>query len=128
MSNSSYETYVSPLSTRYASTEMKYNFSDRKKFYTWRTLWIFLAQAQKVIYPKKNSSFTYNLFKEIINVSRHLLILFMDVWLMIAYLLEKHYRHIPTAALSVLTNFKRTFCKMDLSHGCLMLIIFLKSI
>lgn len=48
MSNSTYDTYVSPLSTRYASTEMKFNFSDRKKFTTWRTLWTLLAQAEKV--------------------------------------------------------------------------------
>lgn len=48
MSNSGYDTYVSPLSTRYASTDMKFNFSDRKKFTTWRTLWTLLAQAEKV--------------------------------------------------------------------------------
>ncbi|KAE9525892.1 hypothetical protein AGLY_013941 [Aphis glycines] len=47
MANSVYDTYVSPLSTRYASTEMKYNFSDRKKFTTWRTLWTLLAQAEQ---------------------------------------------------------------------------------
>ncbi|VVC26509.1 L-Aspartase-like,Fumarase/histidase, N-terminal,Fumarate lyase, N-terminal,Adenylosuccinate lyase [Cinara cedri] len=47
MSNSAYDTYISPLSTRYASTEMKFNFSDRKKFTTWRTLWTLLAQAEK---------------------------------------------------------------------------------
>ncbi|XP_050423765.1 adenylosuccinate lyase [Adelges cooleyi] len=46
MSNS-YDTYVSPLSTRYASVEMKYNFSDKKKFTTWRYLWTVLAQAEK---------------------------------------------------------------------------------
>jgi len=50
MANSVYDTYVSPLSTRYASTEMKYNFSDRKKFTTWRTLWTMLAQAEQVIF------------------------------------------------------------------------------
>lgn len=53
MANSVYDTYVSPLSTRYASTEMKFNFSDRKKFTTWRTLWTLLAQAEKVVYQKK---------------------------------------------------------------------------
>lgn len=47
MSNSVYDTYVSPLSTRYASTEMKFNFSDRKKFTTWRSLWTLLAQAEQ---------------------------------------------------------------------------------
>lgn len=48
MSTSVYDTYVSPLSTRYASTEMKFNFSDRKKFTTWRNLWTLLAQAEQV--------------------------------------------------------------------------------
>lgn len=39
--------YQSPLSTRYASKEMSYNFSDMKKFSTWRRLWVFLAKAEK---------------------------------------------------------------------------------
>uniref|UniRef100_A0A4W4E6W0 Adenylosuccinate lyase n=1 Tax=Electrophorus electricus TaxID=8005 RepID=A0A4W4E6W0_ELEEL len=39
--------YRSPLVSRYASKEMAYNFSDRKKFTTWRKLWIFLAKAEK---------------------------------------------------------------------------------
>lgn len=38
--------YRSPLSTRYASKEMRYNFSDQKKFSTWRRLWIYLAKAE----------------------------------------------------------------------------------
>ncbi|XP_066153402.1 adenylosuccinate lyase [Euwallacea fornicatus] len=44
---SPYSNYVSPLSSRYASKEMQYNFSDQKKFSTWRKLWINLAKAQK---------------------------------------------------------------------------------
>ncbi|KAJ8037620.1 Adenylosuccinate lyase [Holothuria leucospilota] len=40
--------YRSPLVARYASAEMAYNFSEMKKFTTWRKLWLFLAQAQKV--------------------------------------------------------------------------------
>ncbi|KAH7645735.1 adenylosuccinate lyase isoform X1 [Dermatophagoides farinae] len=39
--------YQSPLSMRYASDEMNYNFSDLKKFSTWRRLWIILAKAEK---------------------------------------------------------------------------------
>uniref|UniRef100_A0A8D0L7Y7 Adenylosuccinate lyase n=1 Tax=Sphenodon punctatus TaxID=8508 RepID=A0A8D0L7Y7_SPHPU len=39
--------YRSPLVSRYASPEMGYNFSERKKFSTWRQLWLYLAQAEK---------------------------------------------------------------------------------
>lgn len=45
---SEYEGYRSPLSTRYATKEMQFLFSDQFKFSTWRKLWIFLAQAEKV--------------------------------------------------------------------------------
>uniref|UniRef100_A0A8D0CUX5 Adenylosuccinate lyase n=1 Tax=Sander lucioperca TaxID=283035 RepID=A0A8D0CUX5_SANLU len=41
--------YRSPLVSRYASKEMAYNFSDRKKFTTWRKLWIYLAKAEKAL-------------------------------------------------------------------------------
>ena len=40
-------TYVSPLSTRYASDEMLGLFSADKKFSTWRRLWLALARAEK---------------------------------------------------------------------------------
>lgn len=40
--------YRSPLSTRYASKDMLYNFSDLKKFSTWRKLWYILAKSEKV--------------------------------------------------------------------------------
>ena len=39
--------YLSPLSTRYASKEMQYLFSDNHKFRTWRRLWIALAKAER---------------------------------------------------------------------------------
>lgn len=46
--NNEFCNYRSALSTRYASKEMKYNFSDMKKFSTWRKLWIYLAKGEKV--------------------------------------------------------------------------------
>eukprot|EP00128_Syssomonas_multiformis_P010462 Colp12_sorted_trinity150504_noHs@30169 len=39
--------YQSPLTSRYASAEMAFNFSNQKKFTTWRKLWISLAKAEK---------------------------------------------------------------------------------
>ncbi len=39
--------YVSPFSTRYASAEMQFIFSDDNKFRTWRRLWISLAKAEQ---------------------------------------------------------------------------------
>lgn len=59
-----YGSYSSPLTSRYASTEMKYNFSPRKKFSTWRRLWLFLAKAEKVstfTVQSKQSSRLYNI-------------------------------------------------------------------
>ena len=44
--------YRSPLTSRYASPEMAFNFSEDKKFSTWRKLWLFLAKSEKVkLYP-----------------------------------------------------------------------------
>ena len=42
-----HDKYISPFSTRYASDEMQYIFSDDNKFRTWRKLWIALAKAEK---------------------------------------------------------------------------------
>ena len=39
--------YQTPLTGRYASEEMKHNFSDAKKFSTWRRLWFYLAKAEQ---------------------------------------------------------------------------------
>eukprot|EP00062_Callorhinchus_milii_P027489 gi/632990849/ref/XP_007884358.1/ PREDICTED: adenylosuccinate lyase [Callorhinchus milii] len=41
--------YRSPLVSRYSSPEMAFNFSDAKKFSTWRRLWFFLAKAERML-------------------------------------------------------------------------------
>ena len=41
-----HEGYISPFSTRYASREMQYIFSEDNKFRTWRRLWVALAKAE----------------------------------------------------------------------------------
>lgn len=40
-------TYSTPLTSRYASPEMSYIFSEDKKFKTWRKLWVALAESEK---------------------------------------------------------------------------------
>lgn len=44
---SEHSTYISPFSTRYASPEMQFVFSEDHKFRTWRRLWIALARAEQ---------------------------------------------------------------------------------
>lgn len=42
-----HQNYISPYSSRYASKEMQYLFSDDFKFSTWRKMWIALAKAEQ---------------------------------------------------------------------------------
>ena len=42
-----HDQYISPFSTRYASREMQFIFSEDNKFRTWRRLWIALAKAEQ---------------------------------------------------------------------------------
>ena len=44
---SQHDRYISPFSTRYASDEMQYIFSDDNKFRTWRRLWVALAESER---------------------------------------------------------------------------------
>ena len=43
----SHAKYQSPLTSRYASKEMAYNFSEDKRYSTWRKLWLNLAIAEQ---------------------------------------------------------------------------------
>ncbi|GLB44543.1 putative lyase 1 family. Adenylosuccinate lyase subfamily protein [Lyophyllum shimeji] len=42
-----FDNYQTPLSSRYASKEMAHLFSPANRFYTWRTLWLNLAIAER---------------------------------------------------------------------------------
>jgi adenylosuccinate lyase len=43
------DTYRSPLSSRYASEAMRSLFSERRRFSTWRRLWLALAEAEQAL-------------------------------------------------------------------------------
>ncbi|MFH0887979.1 MAG: adenylosuccinate lyase [Planctomycetota bacterium] len=47
MKNNEFQQYQSPLTKRYSSPEMVYNFSDEYRFRTHRLIWIALAEAQR---------------------------------------------------------------------------------
>ena len=51
-----HDRYISPFSTRYASDEMQYIFSDDNKFRTWRKLWIALAKRIRMTSTTKMPS------------------------------------------------------------------------
>ncbi len=45
--SSSHDSYQSPLTDRYASKEMGFNWSAQRKHSTWRRLWLALAESEK---------------------------------------------------------------------------------
>jgi adenylosuccinate lyase len=58
--------YQSPLSTRYASKDMQFLFSDQFKFSTWRRLWSVLAKAEMVSYSDLDLiNLTHNAFQHL---------------------------------------------------------------
>ncbi|EDW25174.1 GL22992 [Drosophila persimilis] len=65
---SQYEGYKSPLSTRYASQEMQFLFSDQYKFSTWRKLWVFLAKAECSLGLEISEAQISEMEKEIYNI------------------------------------------------------------
>src|ERR1700690_415490 len=44
--NDNFSSYFSPFSWRYASSEMRYLFSEEYKYKLWRKLWLAMAEAQ----------------------------------------------------------------------------------
>ena len=42
-----YNVYLNPLTDRYASAEMSFNWSPQKKHSTWRRLWVALAESER---------------------------------------------------------------------------------
>lgn len=65
---SNYEGYKSPLSTRYASKEMQFLFSDQNKFSTWRRLWVWLAKAESQLGLEITGAQIAEMEREITNI------------------------------------------------------------
>ncbi|KAH8247212.1 hypothetical protein KR038_000259 [Drosophila bunnanda] len=65
---SNYEGYKSPLSTRYASKEMQFLFSDQNKFSTWRRLWVWLARAERTLGLEISEAQIAEMEREISNI------------------------------------------------------------
>ncbi|KAH8247111.1 hypothetical protein KR032_009514 [Drosophila birchii] len=65
---SNYEGYKSPLSTRYASKEMQFLFSDQNKFSTWRRLWVWLAKAERTLGLEISEAQIAEMEREISNI------------------------------------------------------------
>ncbi|KAH8294142.1 hypothetical protein KR054_008760 [Drosophila jambulina] len=65
---SNYEGYKSPLSTRYASKEMQFLFSDQNKFSTWRRLWVWLARAERSLGLEISEAQIAEMEREISNI------------------------------------------------------------
>lgn len=57
-----FDNYRSCLSTRYASKDMQFLFSEKFKITQWRKLWINLAKSQKVTSGSFFDNFFLNKF------------------------------------------------------------------
>ncbi|EFC40131.1 predicted protein [Naegleria gruberi] len=83
--NSEMDVCDNPLSTRYASKEMTFNFSPKKKFSTWRELWYALAIEEQTLGLEQ---ITQEQLKE---MREHLVIQDEEITLAANY--EKKFRH-----------------------------------
>jgi adenylosuccinate lyase len=72
MKNNEFQQYQSPLTRRYGSPEMLYNFSDEYRYMTQRRIWIALAEAQRELGASisRKQIFEMKRFQDKINYSR----------------------------------------------------------
>ncbi|MFH1231889.1 MAG: adenylosuccinate lyase [Planctomycetota bacterium] len=72
MRNNEFQQYQSPLTKRYGSPEMVYNFSDEYRFRTHRRIWIALAESQRELglSISRDQISEMKRFKDKINYSR----------------------------------------------------------